>query len=763
VTRTVAVTVTGAVTARARTAILASTAIAFLIPSACGRTSLLDGWRNQPVDAPKNRDSGVGDSPAGSDVGAETRRDGGSDGGLAVSGDAAYPAEVRVPMLKLLAGAIGGYGDRDGTGPTARFNNPTGVASDGAGNIFVADSWNHTIRKVVIATGAVTTLAGSPENGGSTDGTGPDARFYDPSGVASDGAGNLFVADSDNHTIRKVVIATGVVTTLAGSPGNRGNTDGTGPDARFGHPSAVASDRAGNLFVADSENCTIRKIVIATGVVTTLAGSPGNWGNTDGTGPDARFGHLSGVASDGAGYLFVTDPENCTIRKILIATAAVTTLAGSPGNRGKTDGTGPDARFGHPSGVASDGAGNLFVNDSENCTIRKIVIATAAVTTLAGSPGNGGKTDGTGPDARFSGPQGVVSDGAGNLFAADSGNHTIRRVVIATAAVTTLAGTPENWDSTDGTGASARFGYPSGVASDGAGNLLVADTDNYTIRKVVIATAAVTTLAGTPRNAGIVDGTGPDARFSGPSGVASDGAGNLFVADTENYTIRKVVIATGVVSTLAGAPGSSGTTDGTGPDARFYYPRGVASDGAGCLFVVDSENHTIRKVVIATGVVTTLAGSPRNWGTTDGTGPDARFNRPWGVASDGAGNLLVTDTGNDSVRKVVIATGAVTTLAGSAGHSGSADDTGNAARFLAPGAAAYDGAGSFFVGDARNHTIRKVAHATGAVTTVVGSPGHAGVILGPLPAGLNLPQGLAFGPKGDLYIMDENAVLVAQF
>jgi sugar lactone lactonase YvrE len=692
------------------------------------------------------------------DTDADTRDEGSSDGGLAHDSDVAHVAEVGIPMLKLLAGGLDGPEDVDGTGAAARFYAPEGVASDGAGNLFVADTGNRTIRKVVIATGAVTTLAGFAGSQGSADGMGAVARFSTPGGVASDGVGNLFVADSWNHTIRKVVIATGAVTTLAGSAGNYGEADGTGAAALFYAPAGVVSDGAGNLFVADSYNHTIRKVVITTGAVTTLAGSAGSQGSADGTGAAARFNDPQGVVSDGAGNLFVGDSGSCTIRKVVIATGAVTTLAGSAGNRGSADGTGPAAQFGWTYAVASDGAGNLFVADQE--TIRKVVIATGAVTTLAGSAIHWGSADGTGAAAQFNYLEGVASDGAGNLFVADHGNDTIRKVVIATGAVTTLAGSP-NWGSADGKGAAARFVDPEGVASDGAGNLFVADSGNRTIRKVSIATGAVTTLAGSAGSQGSADGTGAAAQFSYPIAVASDGAGNLFVADYWNDTIRKVVIATGAVTTLAGSPQNPGSVDGVGTDARFNSPDGVASDGAGNLFVADSGNRTIRRVVIATGAVTTLAGSAGSQGSADGTGAAARFSVLLAVASDGVGNLFVAD--QETIRKVVIATGAVTTLAGSAGNVGSADGTGTAARFFDPDGVASDGAGNLFVADLGNSTIRKVVIATGVVTTVVGSPSRDGFILGPLPAGLYQPSGLAFGPTGELFITGPNTVLVAQF
>ena len=357
----------------------------------------------------------------------------------------------------------------------------------------------------------------------------------------------------------------------------------------------------------------------------------------------------------------------------------------------------------------------------------------------------------------------MASDGAGNLFVVDSNNQVIRQVVIATAAVTTLAGSPETMGSSDGTGADARFWQPNGLASDGAGNIFVADAHNYIIRKVDLATSAVTTLAGSPGVWGHDDGTGLSARFTFPNAVASDGAGNLFVVDTNNHTIRSIVVATAAVTTLAGTPGASGSADGTGPDARFSSPGSVVADRTGSLFVADTFNHTIRKIVIATGAVTTLAGSATKSGSNDGIGAAARFYVPQGMALGDSGNLLVADSANNTIRKIVIATGAVTTLVGSAAHAGGpVDGTGAAARIFDPCGLASDGAGNLFVASGGS-TLSRVVIATGAVTTVVGSYLRAGVILGPLPAALNTPRGLVVGPGGELYITDEDAILVARF
>jgi len=337
-----------------------------------------------------------------------------------------------------------------------------------------------------------------------------------------------------------------MVTTLAGSPGVSGSIDDTGAAARFFHPSGVAVDTAGNAYVADSDNNTIRKVT-ASGVVTTLAGRPRQSGSTDGTGAAARFYYPTGVAVDTSGNVYVADFYNGTIRKVT-ASGVVTTLAGSPGVAGSADGAGAAAQFLGPYGVAVDTAGNVYVGDSNNYTVRKVT-PTGVVTTLAGSPRQSGGTDGTGAAARFFGTYGVAVDTAGNVFATDSSNNTIRKVT-ASGVVTTLAGSPGQKGGADGTGAAARFNYPMGVAVDPSGNVYVAEDYNNTIRKVT-ASGVVTTLAGSPGVSGSANGTGAAARFLHPTGVAVDSAGNVYVADRDNHTIRKASNALAILPTTA--------------------------------------------------------------------------------------------------------------------------------------------------------------------------------------------------------------------
>jgi len=333
---------------------------------------------------------------------------------------------------------------------------------------------------------------------------------------------------------KKATAGVAVVSTLAGQAGSKGSADGSGAAARFSVPYGIACDVAGNLYVADNGDSTIRKIT-PTGVVTTLAGKAGSSGSADGSGAAARFYSLFGVACDAAGNLYVTDLGN-TIRTIT-PTGLVSTLAGTAGPPGSVDGSGSAARFDFPQGIAGDAAGNLYVADTGNNAIRKITPA-GEVTTLAGKAGSSGSADGSGTAARFSVPAGIACDAAGNLYVAEIGNDTIRKITPA-GEVTTLAGKAGSEGSADGSGAAARFNAPAGIACDTAGNLYVADSGNDTIRKITPA-GEVTTLAGKAGSSGSADGNGVAARFLNPGGIAGDAAGNLYVADTGNDTIRKI-------------------------------------------------------------------------------------------------------------------------------------------------------------------------------------------------------------------------------
>lgn len=322
-------------------------------------------------------------------------------------------------LVFTLAGS-GGQGSADGSGASASFRTPHGVAVDSAGNVYVADTGNNLIRKVT-RSGLVSTLAG---------GGGAAGSFTEPGGVAVDLAGNAYVADAGNNQIRKVTPG-GLVSTLAGS-GAYGSDDGPGYVAKFGIPYGVAVDSAGNVYVADTGNYKIRKVTPG-GLVSTLAGS-GTSGSADGSGDVARFEISYGIAVDSSSNIYLADTRNNKIRKVTPG-GLVSTLAGS-GTPGSADGPSDVARFSQPYDLAVDSSGNVYVVDTGNNKIRKVTPG-GLVSTLAGG-GTQGSTDGPGASASFAYPYGVAVDSAGNLYVADTSNHKIRKILVNDVAPTVI-------------------------------------------------------------------------------------------------------------------------------------------------------------------------------------------------------------------------------------------------------------------------------------------------------------------------------------
>jgi sugar lactone lactonase YvrE len=331
--------------------------------------------------------------------------------------------------------------------------------------------------------------------------------------------------------------------------------------------------------------------------------------------------------------------------------------------------------------VAVDSNGNVYVVDN-NIVIRKINSASSEVSTLMTIVNY------------MNQPSGVAVDSTGNIYVVNSGDQKIY-IITSGGSVSTFAGSTTG--STDGNGTAAKFNYPRGVAVDGLGNVYVADTGNHMIRKITPA-GLVTTVAGS--TSGFADGTGTAARFSGPQGLAVDSTGNIYVADTNNFKIRKIT-PDGVVSTLAGS--TYGFADGIGINASFKHIFGVSVDSTGNVYVADTYNNMIRKIT-PDGVVSTLAGSTP--GSTDATGTNAKFNSPNGLAVDSIGNVYVADSGNNKIRKIT-PDGVVSTLAGS-GLRGSEDGIVTAASFNSPNGVALDSKGNIYVADINNKKIRKI-------------------------------------------------------
>ena len=673
---------------------------------------------------------------------------------LSVAVAGAQPADNWI--IETVAGGSS-YGGDGGAATGAQLNEPQGVAVDGAGNLYIADVGNHRIHKVDAA-GAISTVAGDGTSGyGGDGGPATAAQLNRPTGVAVDGAGNLYIADSENHRIRKVDAA-GVISTVAGD-GTRGFGGDGGPAvaAQLRSPEGVALDGAGNLYIADASNNRIRK-VDAAGVITTVAGAgTRGYSGDGGAATAAQLSFPVGVAVDGAGNLYIADSYNYRIRKV-DAAGVISTVAGD-GRFGGSLGDGGAAvaaRLSRPYGVALDGAGNLYIADTDNDRIRK-VDAAGVITTVAG--GGSGGDGGAATAAQLFYPRGVAVDGAGNLYFADWSNYRIRKVDAA-GVITTVAG-GSSFSGDGGAAVAAQLFYPRGVALDGAGNLYIADASNNRIRKVDAA-GVISTVAGDgTRDYGGDGGPATGARLFSPRGVAVDGAGNLYIADTWNHRIRKVDAA-GVISTVAGFGrtgefgGGFGGDGGPAVAAQLYRPTGVALDGAGNLYIADSWNYRIRKVD-AGGVITTVAGDGTyGYGGDGGPAVAAQLRGPSGVALDGAGNLYIADWGNDRIRKVDSA-GVITTVAGDGRFGGSLGDGGPAvaARLSLPSGVAVDGAGNLYIADSFNQRIRKV-DAAGVISTVAGSGrgGFSGDGGAAVAAQLFYPRGVAPDGAGNLYIAD---------
>jgi len=344
---------------------------------------------------------------------------------------------VNYSVTTFAGSSVGFSNHSTATSPPAKFNRPMAVTTDGT-SLYVADYVNNVVRQINIATGVDRTIAGSPVGlAGSDNGTGFAAKFNFPRDITTDGT-NLYVADSGNYTIRKIVVSTGEVSTIAGAAGASGSLDADiGTDARFNILNGITTDGK-NLYVTDSSN-TIRKIDLASTKVSTVAGTPGTTGPDDGIQGAARFNLPQHITTDGPN-LYVTDFTSSTIRRIELATGAVTTIAGKfePGGAGVLEvdspgGTGETARFNQPNGITTDGF-NLYVTDSYYNTVRKIVLNSATrysgpVTTIAGGSSGpvGGLTDDIGALAKFNFPIGITTDGT-SLFIADNQNHRIRRI-----------------------------------------------------------------------------------------------------------------------------------------------------------------------------------------------------------------------------------------------------------------------------------------------------------------------------------------------
>jgi cysteine-rich repeat protein len=615
-------------------------------------------------------------------------------------------------------GATGFSGD-GGAATAARFNDPSAVAVDGLGNIYIADKYNHRVRRVG-QDGTIATVAGSGAFGfGGDGGPATAARLWSPTGLAVDGGGNLYIADTDNHRLRRVALD-GTITTVAGT-GTLGfsGDGGLATAAQLRYPSAVVKDAAGRLYIVDSGNQRIRRVAVD-GTIATIAGTGASGFSGDGgQATAAQLWSPSGVAVDDAGNVYIADAFNQRIRRVdvdgTIATIAGTGVPGFGGDGGAA----MAALLQQPSDVALDGAGNLYVVDFANHRVRRVSaagqIATVAGTGATNPSGDGGAATA----AKLNYPHGVAVDGAGRLYIAERDNQRIRRVD-ADGAMTTIAGIgTTGFSGDDGPATAAQLWTPSGVAVDGDGNVYIADTYNQRVRRVA-ADGTMTTLAGTGIEGSTGDG-GPAsaARLRYPSGVAVDGLGNVYIADTDNHRIRRVAVD-GTITTVAGT-GTLGFSGDGGPatEAQLNYPQAVAVDAAGALYVADQANQRVRRVAVD-GTITTVAGTGTAGSSGDG-GPAtaAQLQMPAGVAVDALGNLYIADRDNRRIRRVAV-DGGMSTVAGTGVGGTSGDGAGaTGAQLWSPSGVAVDGAGNVYIADTGGSRIRRMA-ADGIITTVAG-------------------------------------------
>ena len=638
---------------------------------------------------------------------------------------------VRIPFLLSVACALGfaqtylietvagsqASGD-GGPATSALLAYPQSAVLDAAGNLYVGEQAR--VRKIAPG-GTITTVAGTGVLGtGGDRGPATETQLHDVMGLAIDSAGNLYLADSYNHRVRKVT-REGMISTVAGD-GVRGfSGDGQrAVYARLAFPRGLAVDKANNLYIVDGGNSCIRK-VSPDGIITTIAGR-GERPGFAGDGGDATTALLwypmGNIAIDAAGNMYFTDTENKRIRRISADGKIATVASGFPGS----------------AGVAIDGAGNLYVADVQHYQIEKIT-PSGTVSTIAGTGTWGYSGDGGPATAATLGPAGgIAANASGTVYFCDSGR--VRKV--AAGIITTVAGRGSSGGD-NGPATSASLLRPTAVTVDSAGNLYIADTRNHRVRKVT-AQGIITTLAGAEERPGFGGDNGPavSARFNSPQGIAVDSAGNVYVADTENNRIRKIW-TDGQVTTIAG-DGTIGWSGDRSPATRaqLWLPRGLAVDSAGSLYI--AVRGSIRKIDIK-GMITTVAGTGFRgpFSGDGGLATSAQLSIPYAVAVDLNGNLYIADAESCRIRRVD-SLGIIDTLA---------------VETMGPTGVAADPAGNVFysAGDVVRRTTPAGVTATIAGIGLEGFSGDGGPATS---ARLGMVYGVAADAQGNVYLADTN-------
>jgi len=652
-----------------------------------------------------------------------------------------------------------GFGGDTGPATSAELLSPEGLAVDAAGNLYIADWGNDRVRMVAAATGVITTIAGTglPANLGD-NGPANTAPLAAPTGVAVDKSGNLYIACSYGDVVRRVTTTTGVITTIAGNDstydGQQENFDpgysgdgGPATSATLNDPWAVAVDGAGNVYIADMGNNVIRKITASTGSITTLAGN-GSCNALSGDGGPAASASLctpEGVVVNGAGVLYISDGGDDRIREV---------TADAPPPTAAT----PAPTFSISAGSYS---GPQTVTITDSAPGASIYVSLNGTPASSISPGYNGPIAITGTDTIQ-----AVAVAPGYLASAPvSATYTI--LSPPTAIISNIAGNGvEGFSAAGGPATSVSLGVALSVALDKAGDAYFTDGTNNVVWELSAATGNVTLFAGTGTPGYSGDG-GPaaQAEFNYPYGIAVDSAGNVYISDWNNNVVRKVTASTGDISTIAGIYGQTGTYGGSIGDgglatsAYLANPQGLAIDSSGNLYIADSGHYVVRKITAANGIISTVAGVA--WTAGDGskqngiTATSAQLYQATYLAVDAAGNLYISDIWNGHVLKVTKSTGIMNIVAGNGAIYGASGDGGLAtAAALQPQGLAVDASGNIYISD--RWAVREVNAATGIISRMAGNgyQGYFGNGVSATIAELGYPQGLAFDASGNLDIVD---------
>ncbi len=625
---------------------------------------------------------------------------------------------------------IAGNGNPVGDGVVATIaslHNPFGVAVDAAGNTYVADASNNRIRRIDAVTGIISTVAGG---GNGADGTlAISASLNYPTDVEVDASGNLYIADCNNQRIRKVTAATGIISTIGGNGTAGFSNAGLG---QFYTPTGLALDGAGNVYVADQANQRIRRITPA-GVVSTIAGTgtPG-FGGDGGAATAAAIYTPSDLTVDAAGNIFLTDQDNNRIRRIAAATGIISTVAGT-GTRGYggDGGLATAAQFSNPRSVAVDASGNLYITDFNNYRVRMITVSTGIITTVAGNgtpgiTGNGGAATA----AAFYNPWGIDVDASGNLYISDENGNQVRKVTMNTGIISLLAGYNPTGSSTfytyhgfGGLATQANINAAQKPARFG-GDLYFptsATQSDVVIARVSGTTGILSQVYGVANGTGVYPNDGglaTQTNIYAADGLAMDASGNIYYAENSYHRVRRIDAVSGVVTTIMGDGTAGSSNTGMG---RVNTPKGVAIDASGNVYVADFSNHRVRRVTPA-GVVSSIAGTGSAGFSGDGgSATSAALNTPTDVSVDGAGNVYVLDNGNNRVRRITVSTGIITTVAGN-GSMGVSGDGGlaTAAALSGGGSLFVDGSGGIYLAQAgTSYGVRYVAPSTGIISPII--------------------------------------------